>query len=136
MKKIFLLIIFILTLVGCDNNVYYWKFNYQYEEVNKICIIETISEFKYHVVQEIDLTLSEEIYNDVMSIEMKRYGPNLYSPSGKCILIVFNNGEYDIISQIESKHYKYKGENIFAYNSWLYCDENEFNELINKYLNK
>ena len=65
---------------------------------------------------------------------MKRYGPNLSSPSGKCFLIVFENGEYDIISQKESKHFKYNDEDILAYNSWLYCNENEFNELINKYL--
>ena len=42
----------------------------------------------------------------------------------------------DIISQKESKHFKYNGEEILAYNSWLYCNENEFNEVINKYLNK
>ena len=83
----------------------------------------------------LSIALSKEFYNDIVNIEMKRYGPNLSSPSGKCFLIVFENGEYDIISQKESKHFKYNGEEILAYNSWLYCNENEFNELINKYLN-
>ena len=135
MKKIFLLLIFILSLVGCDNNVYYWEFNYSYEEIVQIKIIEMIDGFDYREIQEIDLSLSEQIYNDIMNIEMKKYGTNLSSPSGKCFLIVFENGEYDIISQRESKHFKYKGEDILAYNSWLYCNENEFNEVINKYLN-
>ena len=135
MKKIFLLLIFILSLVGCNNNVYYWEFNYSYEEVDQIKIIEMIDDLDYREIQEIDLSLYEQIYNDIMNIEMKRYGTNLSSPSGKCFLIVFENGEYDIISQKESKHFKYNDEDILAYNSWLYCNENEFNELINKYLN-
>jgi hypothetical protein len=140
MKKIFLMLIFILSLilslVGCDNT-YYWEFNYSYEEVDQIKIIEMIDDlhYRYREIQEIDLSLSKEVYNDIANIEMKRYGPNLSFPSGKCFLIVFENGEYDIISQKESKHFKYNGEEILAYNSWLYCNENEFNELINKYLN-
>ena len=140
MKKIFLMLVFILSLtlslVGCDNT-YYWEFNYSYEEVDQIKIIEMIDDIhhRYREIQEIDLSLSKEVYNDIVNIEMKRYGPNLSSPSGKCFLIVFKNGEYDIISQKESKHFKYNGEEILAYNSWLYCNENEFNELINKYLN-
>ena len=95
-----------------------------------------IDDLDYREIQEIDLSLAEEIYNDIMNIEMKRYGTNLSSPSGKCFLIVFANGDYDIISQTESKHFKYNGEDILAYNSWLYCNENEFNEVIDKYLNK
>ena len=132
---LFILICLMLSLVGCSNNIYHWEFNYSYEEVVQIKIIEMIDDIDYREIQEIDLSLSEAIYNDIMNIEMKRYGPNLSSPSGKCFLIVFENGEYDIISQKESKHFKYNDEDILAYNSWLYCNENEFNELINKYLN-
>ena len=135
MKKIFLMLIVLLSLVGC-NEIYHWEFNYSYEEVTQIKIVEMIDDLDYREIQEIDLSLSKEFYNDIVNIEMKRYGPNLSSPSGKCFLIVFENGEYDIISQKESKHFKYGGEDILAYNSWLYCDEKEFNELINKYLNK
>ena len=139
MKKIFLMLIVLLLLVGC-NEIYHWEFNYSYEEVDQIKIIEMIDDLHiddlhYREIQEIDLSLYEEIYNDIMNIEMKRYGLNLSSPTGKCFLIVFENGEYDIISQKESKHFKFDGDDILAYNSWLYCNENEFNELINKYLN-
>lgn len=134
MKKIFLLLIFMLLLVGCNNTIYHWEFNYSYQEVNQIMIIEIIDDLDYKEIQEIDLFLAEELYNDIMNIEMKRYGTNLSSLSGKCFLIVFENGEYDIISKTESKHYKYNNGEILGYNSWLYCDENEFNELINKYL--
>ena len=62
MEKIFLLLIFILSLVGCNNNVYYWEFNYSYEEVDQIKIIEMIDDLDYREIQEIDLSLSEQIY--------------------------------------------------------------------------
>ena len=88
MKKIFLMLIFLLSLVGC-NEIYHWEFNYSYEEVAKIKIVEMIDDVNYREIQEIDLSLCEEIYNDIMNIEMKRYGPNLSSPLGKCFLIVF-----------------------------------------------
>lgn len=66
---------------------------------------------------------------------MRKYGTNLSSPLGKSFLIVFNNGEYDIISQKESKHFRYNDGEILGYNSWLYCEKSEFDMLINKYLN-
>lgn len=134
MKKILLLFIFMLSIVGCNNKIYYWEFNYSYEEVNQIKIIEIIDESDYKEIQEIDLDLVEEIYNDIINIEMKRYGTNLSSPSGKCILIVFNNGDYDIISKKESKHFKYDNGEMLGINSWLCCEESEFENLINKYL--
>ena len=68
MKKIFLLLILILSLVGCNNNVYYWEFNYSYEEVDQIQIIEMIDDLDYREIQEIDLSLYEQIYNDIMNI--------------------------------------------------------------------
>ena len=79
--------------------------------------------------------LADEIYNDITKLTMKRYGTNLSAPFGKCFLIVFKNGEYDIISLKESKHFKYVDEEIIGYNSWLCCEKSEFDELINKYLN-
>ena len=73
MKKIFLMLIFILSLilslVGCDNT-YYWEFNYSYEEVDQIKIIEMIDDlhYRYREIQEIDLSLSKEVYNDIVNI--------------------------------------------------------------------
>ena len=90
MKKIFLMLIVLLLLVGC-NEIYHWEFNYSYEEVAQIKIVEMIDDLDYREIQEIDLSLYEEIYNDIMNIEMKRYGVNLSSPTGKCFLIVFEN---------------------------------------------
>ena len=134
MKKIIIILVLSVFLFGCDKKVYHWEFNYSYEEISQLKIVEIIDELNYREVQQIDLSLAAEVYDDIMNIEMKRYGTNLSSPYGLCFLIVFENGDYDIISQRESKHFKYSDEDILGYNSWLYCNEIEFDELINKYL--
>ena len=136
MKKICLLLVFVLSIsmFGCRGDTYHWEFNYSCEEINQIKIIEFIDDMEFREVKELDLELSCEIYDSITKLTMRRYGTNLSTPSGKCFLIVFNSGEYDIISQKESKHFKYNGEEILEYNSWLYFEKSEFDELINKYL--
>ena len=134
MKKIFLLLLFMFSLISCENDTYNWEFNYEYEQITEIKIIEIIDELEYRELQVIESASAKEIYEDITNIKMMRYGPNLSSPYGMCFMIVFSDGNYDIISQQESKHYIYTGGKIESYNSWLYCDENEFNALIDKYL--
>ena len=134
MKKIICLLMFVITLVGCQK-IHYWDFHYDYERISEIKIVEAISETEYREVKKIDLSFAREIYMDISNIKMKRYGTNLSSPFGKCFLIVFDNGEYDIIAQKEPKHFRYDGEYLLGHNSWLCCEEKDFNALINKYLN-
>lgn len=135
MKKISLLLIlgFVLCLFGCQGKIYHWKFDYDYTQINEIKIIDVIDEFEYKEIREINIDLAQEIYDAIKEMKMKRYGTNLSTPSGFSFLIVFSTGEYDIISKKESKHYKYKDSDILAHNSWLCCDEREFESLINKY---
>ena len=135
MKKVYLLLMLVLTIVGCDNNIYHWNFNYDYEEIVEIKIIEMIDESEYREIKYVDLSLAKEIYEAISKLEMRRYGTNLSSQNGICFLIVFSSGNYDIISQQEPKHYIYTEGKIAAYNSWLYCDKSEYDALINKYLN-
>ena len=137
MKKIRLLLIlvFVICLLGCQSAIYYWEFDYDYNQINEIKIIDVLDEFNYKEIKEIDIYLAKEIYDSIKEMKMKRYGTTLFTPSGFSFLIVFNTGEYDIISKKESKHYKYKNSDILAHNSWLCCDESEFERLINKYSN-
>ena len=73
-EKCFLLSLLLLTLVGCDNNVYHWEFRYDYEQIMEIKIIEfdddvlfddsnivEISEFKYKFIKNVDYKLFKEI---------------------------------------------------------------------------
>ena len=60
--------------------------------------------------------------------------PNFSAISGKFEDISFNNGEYDVIARKESCHYRYNEDGIIsAYNSWLECDDTQYDALINKY---
>ena len=143
MKKVFILILTLLTvamfgLSGCHNKVYHWEFNYDTAEIKEIKIVEIVcsAPLEYETIKEIDLELAEEICNDISKLEMKKYGTNLASHSGKCFLIVFNNGEYDLISRKEPSHFKFADSMLVGYTSWMCFDENEFSFLIDKYLNQ
>lgn len=126
-------------IFGCQDDIHHWKFNYRFDEIKEIKIIEIVDEIvldglDFRVIKEIDLKYAKEICEDIESLTFRTYGPSLLSPYDKCFLIVFDNGEYDIIAQKESKHFKYVNGEIQAFNSWLFCEENEFDLLISKYL--
>lgn len=121
-------------LIGCVNNTFRWEFLYEFDYVKEIKLIEMYDEYNYSVIKEIDITLAEELYIDISSLEMTRYGMNLSAPYGICFLVIFENGEYDIISQKESKHYKFDQGKLVAHNSWLCCDEDKYMELVEKYM--
>lgn len=130
-------IVLISMLTSCDNTVYYWEFEQDCNAVTAIQIIDTEDGYVYDVVKELDLTLVEDLYDDINKLEMEKYGTNLDTPHGYCFLIAFENGDYDVISKTESKHFKYdqNSERMQGYNSWLRCTDTEvFDELINQYL--
>lgn len=137
MKKLLLtiLVVIILPFTGCiDNSIHHWAFAYDVDDVKEIKLIDANGDFTYSIIKELDISLAEEVYSDIISLEMMRYGTNLSHPYGICFLIVFDSGEYDIIARQESKHYRYSGDEILSYNSWLRCNEDEFNALVGKYL--
>ena len=145
MKKrslsLLLLLSMILTLAGCNNNIYHWEFEYGYEEITQIKIIDILDtdveagHMNYIEIQEIDLSLAEQIYSDVIDLEMKKNNRiRTAYPEGKCFFIVFESGEYDIIAGDVSVHYKYEGGKIKAH-SMVYFATDDFESLIEKYLN-
>jgi len=136
-KAVVLIIALVLCLTGCFTyGSYTWEFEQDASNVKEIKIIDATSEYSYSVIQDIDVELADELYNDITSLEMKRYGTNLSHPNNLCFLVVFENGEYDIVSSREPKHCRYNEEfdKIMPHNSWLCCDQEEFDALINKYL--
>ena len=150
-EKCFLLSLLLLTLVGCDNNVYHWEFRYDYEQIMEIKIIEfdddvlfddsnivEISEFKYKFIKNVDCKLFKEITDGITGLEMKkdyRYVFNYPFPYGVCFLIVYHSGEYEVISQDGPAVFIRNDESKMChYFSRLCFDENEFSDLINKYL--
>lgn len=128
-----------ITLAACDTNIYYWTFDQSSSNVSAIAIVEIDDRgdgYTYTVVKSLDIGLVEQLYADISSLEMKKYGPNLKHPVDLSIVITFSNGEYDLISRIESARFRYheSGE-LGPYISWLKCDQEQFEALIEKYMN-
>ena len=140
---IFLIVIFVLAISMCEKKTYYWDFEYEADDIKEIKIVEAVGYLEFSVIKEIKIEYANELYSEIASLEMKRYGTNLSQPFDKCFLIVFEDGNYDIISKIEPKHYRYnygkykyyEYDELVPYNSWLKCrDYDQFDALINKYL--
>ena len=136
MKKCILLLTVIgCFLAGCDNEIYRWEFSYECDYVKGIYIVEAEDAYTYSHIKEIDIKQVEEVYADISNLDMKRYGPisSLGTPYGICIVVMFHNGEYDIIARKESMHIKLEEDRLIGYTSWLYCDNEQFDALIEKY---
>ena len=134
MKRILsLILIVLLFLCGCDNKIYYWTFEYDISNVKEIYIVETDGGYRCEILKELSDELFEPLCQEISDLEMKRYGPSLYDLHGKCFMVVFENGNYDIISQTESKRFRYDEVKLMSYNSWLQCDETQFEKLMQKY---
>lgn len=148
MKKILSLLLsliliccLVFALVGCEREkTYYWEFEKDYTHVTEIKIVvspngEGFDIDNYKVLKEIHVDSVEEVYDDVTSITMTRYYGSLGSPAGMCLLIKFDNEEFDVIARRESKHYRYdENGTIIGYNSWLSSNSDDFYSVIEKYL--
>jgi len=131
-------IAFSICYINIFSKTYHWQFELDLDHIEQIRIIDVKNDDidNSTVLKEIDPAQRDELCSEIEDLNMKRYGPSLSHPNGKCIFIVFDDGSYDVIAQEESKHFKYdeKYDRIVGYNSWYYCDEDEFDALIYKYL--
>ena len=143
MKKIFSIACIMLSLlfVSCDTDVYHWEFLQDESEIVGLYIVDAESPSKYEIMKEIPLTRKEELFKDITSLNYHKYGWNLHTTHGLCFVIKFLNEEYDIISYYEPMHVvwnepdkHFPTERLSETISWLKCDKNEFDQLINKYM--
>lgn len=126
-------LLFLHSCTTNNNEIYHWEFEYSSDEIKEIKIITIFDTNDCYDIKKIDNYYAKEVYDDIKKIEMKKYsGTHLYEPIGFCFLITFNTGEYDIIAQRESQHYKFEDSELLPYTSWLYCDKTEFENLIKK----
>ena len=114
--------------------VYYWEFAQPADQVVKIQIVDAEDECNYTVIKELDAELIPVFYEEVQQIEMKRYGWSLNGIYGKSFLIMFSNGEYDILSIQEAFHIKYTDGSPLSYCSKMLFNEESFDALMQKYL--
>lgn len=140
------ILMLMLSLTGCSlsKKVYeHWEFDYAVEEIQEVKIVEITQEFNkppYKVVKELDSNKINEICDDIKELTMYRFAVPIGSPmepSGTCVWIIYNSGEYDLISLAGSSKYRYDSETgeLLGHTSWLYSTETEFEAILNKYLN-
>lgn len=136
MKKIAVFFSFLLIVLscGCEKSIRYWTFEQGTSDIVEISIVEVDPEsVNYDTVKDIDIVYADDVCEKISSIPMELYGTNLKTQNGTGILVLFQNGEYDLITMSEPKHYRYdENMKLQGYNSWLKCcNADDFNNLIN-----
>ena len=134
-----LLIIVTVSLIACDKSIHHWEFAHEYTEVSSIQIMKgslhtTKLDFT-ELAKEVDLSLAQQLLDDVQKLKYKKYGWNPAPTMSRCgyiVFINFNNGDRDVIAESEPEHFL-SDEKDIAF-SWLYCPEEQFTALIQKYL--
>ena len=148
MKRLYIFITLALCLLGCEKKIYHWDFEH---EISDICVIKIVTfdneilfnddpkkyeDFKYHEIKIIDINLEEEFYYDITSLEMtKVYRVNPWCPYyNNCFLVVYTDGEYDVICQKGSHKFKYN-ENL-RFSTYFINDDfdDNFNKVLEKYM--
>ena len=145
MKKILFALLAVMSLLfsSCETTVYRWEFYQDGSQVDGAYIVNANSPEDYEIIKEISPKLLNQLMEDIKSIEYKKYGWNLHETNGKCFVIKFVSGEYDIISWYEPMHFilndnqgdKALEEELKGIMSWLKCDKEVFDNLIEQYLN-
>ena len=148
MKKFFCILtaMLLLSLSGCGITTSYWEFQYSVDDVKEIKIIDVKrgggyvdSEEDYTVLKVVDETDYADIMDDIQTIGYycPYLGSNPANPYGKSIMVVFESGEYDVISATGPEHYRYSEEHgsITKILSFIRCrDKEQYNQMIDKWL--
>lgn len=152
-KKIFfigvaIMFLFLVAALAFCNRTVHWEFEKDCSEIKEIKIVEDLQDNDYNVpideellwnndyvvLCEVSPELFDDLYSDIEKIEMKSYGTNLAEHSGRFFVILFENGEYDVISLWEPQHYRYDENGVLQGDiSWLRCNEEQFEALLDKY---
>ena len=97
------------------------------------------SEEDYTVLKVVDEADYTEIMDDIQTVAY--YYPLITvepaNPYGKSIMVVFESGEYDVISATGPEHYRYSEEQgrIVKILSYIRCrDKEHYNQMIDKWL--
>ena len=150
MRKILLLVsilCLLITLCGCGRTPTHWEWEYEdvVSQIKEVHIVELDgsyqqleSSYKFNIIKTISSERFFEITDDITKIDLFRY----YGPpevgSGKAVLIIFNNGEYDVFSWDQPYRMRYSTPNDskeMGYSlSLCTCEKNQFDALIDKYM--
>lgn len=146
MRKIVLImtaVLISLSLFSCGLKTYYLELLYPVDDVKEIKIVELTARYVgleegYTLLKEIDIEYAADVFKDIQSVEYKLLGPSPGTANGTVIMIVYESGEYEIISRSGPQQYKYSQEDgcIRQHHSYYHCRNNEvFDQMIDKWLN-
>ena len=144
MRKFTMILPFMLLsffLISCTTNTHHLKLLYSDDHVKEIKIVEMkkdsiVTEEDYTLIKDINTNDFVDILNDIQTIEYKTLPPSPAVPSGTVILIVYDSGEYEIVSKSGPKQYKYSEKHgcIMEYHSYDHCsDDAQFDQTIEKW---
>ena len=139
------IVLLLFSMFGCGSKSHYWEPLYPVDHVKEIRIIDVNligdsvdAEEDYTLIKDMDSTDFASIFDDIQTIEYKQLGPSPATPYGTSIMILYESGEYEIVSRAGPQQYKYLEEqNKFMWShSYCYCrDMEQFDEMIEKWLN-
>ena len=147
MKKIMSLVLiclFTFALFSCEvdesKKTYHWEFEKDYTQVTEIKVVipTDIENFDINtckVIKEIDLSFAYDLMDIVDSMTMRRQEDITNEPYQLCLFLMFDNGEYDVISKVAPSHYKYDENGIIQrYSTDLVVDSGYFFGIISSAL--
>lgn len=128
-SAVILFLLVLLTFTGCSGNSYF--FEEPVDEINSIEIVSAESSLEYTVLKTLSETEKEDFIEQFLKIEFYNYyiGDPM-SVNGNAVKIAYANGNYEMICPCWSEYVK---DGVIQYR-WKNCNENEFNELLNKFL--
>ena len=131
----FLMLYIVFGCCGCAPTTY-WKWSQDKQNIKKVCIVEYEDFENYTIIKELELEVIEELCLEISGLLLTKFLGGGGEPKGKAFLFEYQNGEQDIIAQNPGMGYCDKKGKLYWNNS-LHCfDVEEFNNLINKYLNE
>lgn len=132
MKKILfvtLLLPILLTFTGCNKKTY--SFQSSVDEIENIEIVEAENSLEFTITKTLSETEISNFLEQFKTIKFNSYyvGDPM-SVNGNAVKITYQNGDYEMICYYWAEYVK-NGEVYFIRKS---CDEKDFNELLNSFL--
>lgn len=134
LNVILILLLSVLLLVGCEDNIYYWDVEFSYEDIKEVKVVHVTSSYdEYCVLEDIPMEQSQKIIEDLSTIKMykTRYQ---HCASNYGFLFVFNSGEYIIVTQIARERVVFEDGKLVAKADCYEFDKEQFDQVFFKYL--
>lgn len=132
LKSFILLLTFVYILIGCSNN---YKYNYSDLEINvksiEIIEIKNSQLVSYETIEIIESDKTLDFLKDFSNIEFIRVYGDPVGLTDECILLRYDNGDFEIIGKYYISKYS-KDNELIGWKNY-YANEQKFDDLLYKY---